>query len=92
MSNEEGNKQEVEVIAANKKVASDDPQIHLSATDHILVEDATQVVFHKFRDGELFIELFTKKEIEQIIPYYSFTISDDARRKLREFLNTPVTY
>lgn len=87
-----GSEETTPVKIANERESTEDPQIHLSANDGKMVSDATQIVFHKNEDGTLFIELFTKEEAQKYLSYYIFTLDDDARAKLREFLNCPVTY
>lgn len=85
-----GSEETTSVKDANEMEPIDGGGLH--ANDGETVADATQMVTHKMEDGSLFIELFTKKECEKYLPYYTFTLDDAARRKLKEFLDTAFVY
>lgn len=87
-----GSEEATPVKEANEMEPIDGGGLHLSANDGETVAEATQIVTHKMEDGSLFIELFTKKECEKYLPYYTFSLDDAARRKLKEFLNTAFVY
>jgi hypothetical protein len=76
----------------NEKELTNQPQIHLSATDGKDVEEATQIVFHKMPDGTLFIEWYTRTELNQFLLHDQAIFDKTAFIKLIEFLNDETTY
>lgn len=76
----------------NEKESTDQPQIHLSASDGKDVESATQIVLHKMKDGSLFVEWYTRTELNQFLLHDQATFDNTALVKLKEFLNNEMTY
>jgi len=76
----------------NEKESTDQPQIHLSATDGNDVDGATQIVFHKMNDGSLFVEWYTRTELNQFLLHDQATFDNTALLKLKEFINNAITY
>lgn len=65
------------------------PQIHLSCTDGNSKDEATQFVFHKMADGELFIEVYGRGiDWKQ----YQATLNESGKKLLIDFLNNKTTY
>lgn len=78
------------VSSKNREAETDKPQIHLSANDSPFAEEATELVFHKMPDGNLFIEWYHHVEDERL--QSQTTLSKEAKEKLIEFLNNPKVY
>lgn len=87
-----GSEDTTTVKQANELEVTTAPQMHLSGTDGEMVSDATQVVFHKNKDGSLFIEVFMNKNLEKYISYFMFDFDETAKKKLTDFLNDSTTY
>lgn len=86
-----GSEKETDVKTANELESSDTCSMHLSCPDGENVDEATQMVFHKLRDGRLLCELFPHNQLIKItgVGYIPFEFSDTARKKLIEFLLNP---
>jgi hypothetical protein len=84
----------LKVMDLNTKERTDLPQIHLSATDGKTKEEATEIVIHKLADGSIFIEWFPSEIIQKALNCNQFmaTFSEEAKRKLIEFINSDVSY
>lgn len=76
----------------NENEKTNQPQIHLSANDGKDVQEATQLVLHKMSDGTLFVEWYTRTELNQFLLHDQATFDKTALLKLRAFLNNKKAY
>lgn len=71
------------------------PTIHLSGDYGASVSEAAQIIFHKYKDGKLGIEIYPTEELANHLKMnspISFNVSPIARAILMRFLNNTNGY